>query len=113
MRLGVPELYLLGMMLAPIVGIVFLIVMAARLPARARRLGYASTRAYLRAAPSSDAEKRDAADLALKGLVFCLLALIFPPLVFVGIIPLFYGARKLTYGLMGLGLVDDGEPPAR
>jgi hypothetical protein len=78
---------------------------------RAKRLGYSSRRAYLRAAPHSDAEKRDAADLALKGLVFCLLGLLFSPLVLVGLIPLFYGARKLVYASMGLGLVDDAEQP--
>jgi hypothetical protein len=76
---------------------------------RAKRLGYASTLAYLRAAPRSDEEKRDAADLALKGAVFCLLGLIFPPFILVGLFPLFYGARKLVYASMGLGLVDDPE----
>jgi hypothetical protein len=59
--------------------------------------------------PRSDAEKQDAADLALKGLVLCVLGLLFSPLVVVGVIPLFYGGRKLVYASMGLGLVDDGD----
>jgi hypothetical protein len=40
-----------------------------------------------------------------------MLGLIFAPLVLVGLVPLFYGGRKLVYASMGLGLVDDGEPP--
>lgn len=89
-------------------GIVLFIV---RLMGRARRLGYASTGAYLRATPRSDAEKRDAADLALKGLVFCALGLLFPPFILVGLVPLFYGGRKLVFASMGLGLVDDPDQP--
>ena len=89
-------------------GIVMTLVMISR---RARRLGYAATREYLRAAPRSDLEKRDAADLALKGAVFCLLGILFAPFVLVGLVPLFYGGRKLVYASMGLGLVDDGEQP--
>lgn len=78
---------------------------------RAKRLNYPSTGAYLRAAPRSDAEKQDAADLVLKGLVFCVLGLLFPPFVLIGLVPLFYGGRKLLYASMGLGLIDDPEPP--
>jgi hypothetical protein len=112
---GVPELLILGtFVLAPLalglIGVVLYKVMAGR---RARRFGYESPRAYLRAAPRSDEEKRDAADLALKGLVFCVLGLIFAPFVLIGLIPLFYGGRKLVYASMGLGLVDDaGQPGA-
>lgn len=78
---------------------------------RADTLGYPSLRAYLRAAPRSDAEKRDAADLALKGLVWCLVGVLLPPFILVGLIPLFYGGRKLIYASMGLGLVDDPDQP--
>jgi len=64
-RLGVPELVFL-------IGFLGVLLMAAAVlfgplsPRRARRFGYRSTRAYLRAAPRTDAEKRDAADLALR-----------------------------------------------
>jgi hypothetical protein len=78
---------------------------------RARRFGYPSTGAYLRSAPGTDVEKRDAADLALRGLVFCVLGFLLPPLVLVGLVPLFYGGRKLAYASMGLGLVDDADLP--
>jgi hypothetical protein len=81
---------------------------------RAKRFGYRSTSAFLRAAPRSDPEKRDAVDLAMKGLLFFLLAMFFMPVVglfvpFAALIPLFYGARKVAFAWMGLGLVDDGD----
>ena len=91
------------------IGPVAIVVFAVLVGRRARRFGYESTRAYLRAAPRSDAEKRDAVDLALKGLASCMLGLLFPPFVLVGLIPLFYGGRKLVYASMGLGLVDDAD----
>jgi hypothetical protein len=109
--LGVPELLIIFVVLGlPLLVVVVLTfgVFSAR---RARRFGYASRREYLRAVPRTDAERRDAADLALKGLVLCLLGLLFAPLVLAGLIPLFYGGRKLVYASMGLGLVDDPDEP--
>lgn len=105
--LGVPEIVILALVIVPVV--LGGLVLYALLRGKARRFGYESTLAWLRAAPHSDAEKRDAADLALKGLVFCMLGLLFAPLVLVGLIPLFYGTRKLVYASLGLGLVDDGN----
>jgi hypothetical protein len=75
----------------------------------ARAMGYPSLSAYLRAAPQTDEEKRAAVDLALKGLVICLLGLILPPVLMIGLFPLFYGVRKIAYASMGLGLVDDAR----
>jgi hypothetical protein len=79
----------------------------------AREAGYPSLAAYLRAAPQTDDEKRDAADLALKGLVLCLLGLLFPPLLLFGLVPFFYGTRKVVYASMGLGLGDDPDQQGR
>jgi hypothetical protein len=94
---------------AIVIGLVLMIwIMLQR---KARQAGYATLGAYLRAAPRSDAEKRDAVDLALKGLITCLLGLILPPFLLIGLIPFFYGARKVVYASMGLGLVDDGDQP--
>lgn len=73
----------------------------------ARQAGYPSLAAYLRAAPQTDEDKRVAADLALQGLVVCLLGLLFPPLLLFGLVPFFYGTRKVIYASMGLGLSDD------
>jgi hypothetical protein len=106
--IGVPELIILSVLGVVPIGIGTTAVMIKR---RATRLGYASASSYLRAAPRSDLEKRDAADLALKGAVFCLLGMVFAPFVLVGLVPLFYGGRKLVWASMGLGLVDDGDQP--
>lgn len=108
---GNPERMLL-IVIVPILAVVLLSVvllvsMLSRLRRQARGHGYPSTRAYLRAAPRTDAEKRDATDLALKGLVLCLIGLIVPPVLLFGLFPLFYGARKVVYASMGLGLADD------
>ncbi len=104
---GVPELLIVVVLVLPIP--VAIVVFAAIVGRRAKRFGYASARAYLRAAPRSDVEKRDAVDLALKGLTLCALGLLFPPFVLVGLMPLFYGGRKVVYASMGLGLVDDAD----
>ncbi len=107
---GIPELIILGVLsLFPItIGVVVWMVWTRR--KTARRFGYESLGAYLRAAPRTDEERKDAADLALKGAVICLLGLLFPPLLLVGLFPFFYGARKLVYASMGLGLLDDDDP---
>jgi hypothetical protein len=80
---------------------------------KSRAAGYPSLTAYLRAAPQTDEEKRDAADLALKGLVLCVLGLLFPPVLLFGLVPFFYGTRKVLYASMGLGLVDDADLQGR
>jgi hypothetical protein len=109
---GIPELYIVGAVLVPtVLLLLFVGLFVGLVRRRARRFGYASTGAYLRAAPRSDAERRDAADLALKGLMFCVLGLLFSPFVVAGVIPLFYGGRKLVFASMGLGLVDDADQP--
>ena len=108
MPIGIPEVFILFALLSPVVGVMLFWQLLRR---RAKQFGYASTRAYLRAAPRSDAERRDAADLALKGLVCSALGLLFSPLVLIGLVPLFYGGRKVVYASMGLGLVDDADPP--
>ncbi len=109
--LGVPELLILFVVLGIPMLVVVMLSFGVFSAKRARSFGYGSRREYLRAAPRTDAERRDAADLALKGLVLCLLGLLFAPLVLVGLVPLFYGGRKLVYASMGLGLVDDPDEP--
>jgi hypothetical protein len=73
---------------------------------RAHAYDYASLTVYLQAVPATDAQKQDAVDLALKGGVIAILGVLFPPLIFVGLVPLYYGLRKITMTLMGLGLTD-------
>jgi hypothetical protein len=90
--------------LVAILGFLIAVFMAVRhsLRRRAHQFGYRGILAYFRAAPQEDAEKRDAVDLALEGVVLCLLGVAFFPELLIGIIPLYYGTRKLM--LLGLGL---------
>lgn len=110
MHLGIPEIILLSVALVGVGGTILGAVVVFRaFVGKAKRFGYSSMGAYLRAAPRSDPEKQDAVDLALKGLVFCVLGLIFPPLILIGLVPLFFGARKIVWASMGIGLVDDAD----
>jgi hypothetical protein len=75
-----------------------------------RRRGYPGLRAYLREFPQTEEEKLDAVELTLKGVAICALGLLIPPLVLIGLVPLYYGARKLacvTLGITGAG--DTGQ----
>lgn len=107
------DLLIGSFLLIVVAAVVAVVRLFRRQQMKARKYGYPSMGAYLRAAPRTDDERRDAADLALKGMVICLLGLIFPPLLLVGLFPFFYGARKVVYAYMGLGLIDDADtsPP--
>lgn len=96
------------------VGLVFIIaalVFVARLLSRYRGYavahGYRSFGDYLRAAPTSEDETREAVDMTMYGVAFCVLGFAFPPLIIMGAFPLFFGGRKVMYGVLGLGL-DNG-----
>jgi hypothetical protein len=78
------------------------VVVWRRLRGKANRFGYDGVLAYLRAVPKDEAEKRDAVDLVMQGLVLCLLGFAFFPLLLIGIFPLYYGLRKVM--LIGLGI---------
>jgi hypothetical protein len=69
---------------------------------RVRRRGYPGLRAYLRELPMTEEEKLDAVELTLKGLAICVLGLLFPPLVLIGLVPLYYGTRKLASVILGI-----------
>jgi hypothetical protein len=105
--LGVPEL----LILLPPLGLLVVLVYLSVVRRRSRGLPIFTTRAYLRAIPRTDEERRDAVDLALRGLMLCAIGIVFAPAAFFGLVPLYYGARKVLYCALGLGLVDDGERP--
>ncbi len=67
--------------------------------------GYPGVGAYLRAVPRNDEEKRQAVDLALKGVILCGLGLFFPPMILVGVVPFYYGSRKLILVWLGLDIM--------
>jgi hypothetical protein len=123
---AVPQPLLLGMtveldaLLAACSGILFVVILLSlviyaalvvrrHLRRRANQFGYEGILAYLRAVPRDEAEKRDAVDLAMIGVVLCLLGFAFFLLLLIGIFPLYYGVRKLLLIAMGIG---PGLPPA-
>jgi hypothetical protein len=65
--------------------------------ARIKLHGYPGLRAYLQELPWTDEQKWDAVELTLRGLVLCLLGLLFPPVLLIGLVPLYYGLRKLAW----------------
>ena len=64
-------------------------------------------RQRLRKVPVTDREKCEALEMTLRGAVFCVLGLLFSPLVIFGVEPLYYGLRKLGLAYMGVGLLED------
>lgn len=106
--IGIPEILILMGLVFPLLGVLLFWATFSR---RARRFGYPTTLTYLRAAPRSDKERRDAADLAVKGLACCALGMLFGPFVLIGLAPMFYGVRKFLFASMGLGLLDDADHP--
>lgn len=96
---------LLAIVILTIATVIYRIIKAYK--RKASKAGYTSLSQYLQATPRNDEEKRDAVDLALKGLVICVIGLAIPPLLLVGVFPLFYGARKIAYTQMGFGLYEE------
>ena len=76
-----------------------------RLRRNAVAAGYPGVGEYLRAVPRNDEEKRQAVDLALKGVILCGLGLFFPPMILVGVVPFYYGSRKLILVWLGLDIL--------
>ena len=64
-------------------------------------------RHILKKVPVTDREKCEAVEMTLRGVMFCVLGLLFPPLVLLGLVPLYYGLRKLGLAFMGVGLLED------
>ena len=97
---------LLVLLLLAAVAAAVIWVARAILRRRGRSVGYDELSVYLRSVPDTEEQKLDALDLALKGAVLIVLGVIFPPLIIVGLVPLYFGLRKVTMTLMGLGLPD-------
>ena len=99
--------WLISMVLAGLVAFIAVIMFTVvrKLRRNAAAAGYPGVFAYLRAVPRNDEEKRQAVDLTLKGVVMCVLGLFFPPMILIGVVPLYYGGRKLLLVRMGLDLM--------
>ena len=93
------------LLLALVFGTVFLVGRAI-LKRRAQAGGYDTVRGYLQAVPVTEPQRLDAVDLAMKGLVLVVLGILFGPLLIIGLVPLYYGVRKITMTMLGFGLAD-------
>jgi len=80
---------------------------------RLRKRGYPGIGAYLRELPQTEEQRLDAVDLTLKGTVLCGLGLLFPPLILIGLVPLYYGARKLLVTKLGITGAKEGVHDGR
>ncbi len=110
--MSVRYLVLLALLVALAVSAAIVIFTVRRLRQNAVAAGYPGVRAHLRAGPRNDEEKRQAVDLALKGVVLCALGLFFPPMILVGVAPFYYGSRKLVLVWLGLDIlaeIEDGD----
>jgi hypothetical protein len=96
------EQILLGGLLLVMLPLVFFLVPILIWRGRLRRQGYPGLRAYLRELPGTDPERLDAVELTLKGAMLCLLGLLFPPILIIGLVPLYYGLRKLAAVRLGI-----------
>lgn len=105
-------LFLLALFVGLAVSAAIVIFVVRKLRRNAAAAGYPGVGAYLRAVPRNDEEKSQAVDLALKGVVLCALGLFFPPLILVGVLPFYYGSRKLILVWLGLDIlaeIDHGD----
>ena len=96
-----------------LVGVPFLLLHIWR--RRVQRRGYPGLKSYLRETPRTDAQKLEAVELMLKGIVICLLGVVFPLALLIGLVPLYYGARKVSTFLLGIRASQspiEGEPGA-
>jgi hypothetical protein len=103
--------FLSGLLLFVIVlGVLFGLFLAPLLiwKSRLKRRGYPGLLAYLQELPWTDEQRWDAVELTLKGMVLCLLGLLFPPVLLIGLVPLYYGLRKLVW--VQLGMKGTAEP---
>ena len=79
---------------------------------KAERAGFHRVSDYMRAAPRTDEEKRDAVTMMMRGIVLCLLGMVFAPFFLLGLFPLYYGGRKIALALLGIDLLADADDVA-
>ena len=103
------EQILLGGLLLVVLPFAFFVVPILIWRGHLRRQGYPGLGAYLRELPGTDAERLDAVELSLKGAMLCLLGLLFPPIIFYGLVPLYFGLRKLAAMKLGIKSLENHQ----
>ena len=89
--------------------LVWSLVAIGRSRRRALQAGYKGIMDHMRAVPRNDQEKREAVDMAFRGLALCLIGIILTPLLLLGLPSLYYGGRKITLVLLGTDLLADDD----
>ena len=94
--------------------LVWSLVAIGRARRRARRAGFKGIFDHMRAVPRNDQERREAVNMAFRGLALCALGIVLTPLLLLGLPSLYYGGRKITLALLGMDLLadDDAARPA-
>jgi hypothetical protein len=87
--------------------LVWSLVAVGRTRQRARQAGFNRIHDYMLAVPRNDREKREAVNMAFRGLALCLIGIVLTPLLLLGLPPLYYGGRKITLVLLGTDLLAD------
>lgn len=90
--------------------LVWSLAAVARTRRRAREAGYSGIHEFMMAVPRNEQEKREAVNMAFRGLALCLVGIVLTPLLLLGVPPLYYGGRKVALSLMGTDLLADDEP---
>jgi hypothetical protein len=96
-------------MLILVVLLVWSLIAVFRTRRRALQAGYKRVSEYMLAAPRNDREKREAVNMAFRGLALCLVGIVFAPLLLLGVFPLYYGGRKIALALLGTDLLVDDD----
>ena len=92
-----------------VVLLVWSLIAVSRTRQRARQAGFKRVSDYMLAVPRNDREKREAVNMAFRGLALCLVGIVFAPLLLLGVFPLYYGGRKVTLALLGTDLLADDD----
>jgi thiosulfate reductase cytochrome b subunit len=89
--------------------LVWCLIALRRTHRRARQAGFKRISDYMLAAPRNDQEKREAVNMAFRGLALCVIGIVLTPLLLLGVFPLYYGGRKISLALLGLDLLDEDD----
>ena len=92
-----------------VVVLVWSLIAVSRTRQRASQAGFKRVSDYMLAVPRNDQEKREAVNMAFRGLALCLVGIVFAPLLLLGVFPLYYGGRKVTLALLGTDLLADDD----
>lgn len=79
---------------------------------KAEKAGFRRIGEYMRAAPRTDSERKEAVGMMMRGVALCALGVVFSPFALLGAVPLYYGGRKIALALLGMDLPADGNDRA-